>query len=509
MRTLATLSALAFIAACISTSHAQPPAAPPPSPPPPLSGAVLELRNGQVQGFVKDGVAAFRGLPYAAPPIDELRWREPQPARTWTGVRPANAAGASCAEAEDCLFLNVFTPETAKPGAKLPVFVWIHGGGFAGGSGAGTDGSKFAKAGVVVVSINYRLGRAGWFAHPALTAEAKGGPLANYGNMDQIAALAWVRDNIAVFGGDPANVTLGGSSAGAISTAHLMMAPQAKGLFSRAISESSFGRLETTPIRSDSGPSAEKAGLAFAQSVGVTGTGADAAKALRALTFEQLRAPALTPAGADRPRPIADGVMITGTIEEGFRQGKQTAMPYLFGDTDDDSSLFRRGIDTKARLAALSPSPGFLAAYDPANTGDADRVIAKVMTDESNREPNRAVGRLHADKAPTFLYYFTYVPAAARETAFGAGHSAETRYVFGSDTQRPLNEEDRKVSDIVNAYWVAFIRTGDPGSAGGLAWPRYDRKDEKRLLITRSGNVELSKQVDPARLDWVEANVGK
>jgi para-nitrobenzyl esterase len=474
----------------------------PPAPPPPLNGEILKVKQGQVQGFVKDGVAVFRGLPYAAAPAGDLRWKEPQPAKSWTGVRAANAVGSSCAEAEDCLFLNVFAPANATPASKLPVFVWIHGGGFAAGSGGGTDGSKFAKAGVIVVSINYRLGRAGWFAHPALTAE--GGLHGNYGNMDQVAALKWVHDNISVFGGDPANVTLGGSSAGAISTAYLMMAPQAKGLFSKAISESSFNRIEASPIAD-----AEKAGQAWAESLGIKGAGADAAAGLRKLTLEQIRtgAPA---AGAGRPRPMADGAMIAGTIEAGFRAGKQASIPYLFGDTDDDSSLFRRGIDAKARVAELSTSPGFLAAYDPDKTGDADRILAKVMTDESNREPNRAVARLHSAKAPTFVYHFTYVPRATRETAYGAGHSAETRYVFGGDSpQRPLDAEDSAVSDTLNAFWAEFIKTGDPGSAGGRKWPKFDRQDEQRLLVTRTGQTEISKHIDPARLDWIEARVSK
>ncbi len=381
---------------------------------PVLSDAAVSIRQGQAQGIVQDGVAIFRGLPYAAPPVGDRRWREPGHALPWVGVRDASQNGASCAEVEDCLFLNIFTPAEATSKSGLPVFVWIHGGGFAGGSGGGTDGSKFARSGVVVVSINYRLSRAGWFAHPALTAERPEGLLANYGNMDQIAALEWVRDNIAAFGGDPSNVTLGGSSAGAISTAYLMMAPQARGLFAKAISESNFGRLEIAPIRSDARPSAEMAGLAFAESLGIKGTGPEAAAALRALTLDQLRAPAASAGAADRPRPIADGMMITGTIEEGFRQGKQAAMPYLFGDTDDDASLFRRGVDTKQRLLELVREPGFSAAYDPDNTGDADRIVARVMADESNREPNRALARLHTKRAPTYVYHFAYVPQANR-----------------------------------------------------------------------------------------------
>jgi para-nitrobenzyl esterase len=494
----AILSALVLFVAP-TAALAQPPQVP--VAPPPLSGPVIKVEQGDVQGFAKDGVVVFRGLPYSAPPVGDLRWREPQAAKSWEGVRAANTAGASCAEVEDCLFLNIFTPASATPASMLPVFVWIHGGGFAGGSGGGTDGSKFARAGVIVVSINYRLGRAGWFAHPALTAE--GGLHGNYGNMDQVAALKWVQNNIRVFGGDPANVTLGGSSAGAISTAYLMLAPQAKGLFSKAISESSFNRLESSPISE-----AEKAGQAWAESLGITGAGPDAAADLRKLTLEQIRTD-VPATGAGRPRPMADGEMITGTIEAGFRAGKQVAIPYLLGDTDDDSSLFRRGVDTSTRLAALSRLPNFLAVYDPDQTGDADRIIARVMTDESNREPNRAVARLHAGKAPTYVYHFTFVPQAARETAYGAGHSAETRYVFGGDSPRPLDAEVTAVSDTLNTFWAQFIKMGDPGSFETQPWPTFDRQDEQRLLITRTGQTEVSRRIDAARLDWIEASLDK
>ncbi len=470
-----------------------------------LASGVARTKQGEVKGAVVDGVAVFRGLPYAAAPVGERRWREPGAAPTWQGVRDATKNGGSCAEVEDCLYLNVFTPANATAASKLPVFVFVHGGGFAGGSGGGTDGTKFAKAGVITVAINYRLGRAGWFAHPALTAENPRGLHGNYGNMDQIAALKWVRDNIAGYGGDPAKLTLGGSSAGAISTAYLMLAPQAKGLFSKAISESNFARLEAAPIRAASGDSAEKAGLAWAESLGIKGSGPDAAAGLRKLTLEQLRANAPA-AGAGRPRPMADGVMIQATIEEGFRAGKQAAIPYLFGDTDDDSSMFRRGIDAKARVAELSKVPGFQAAYDPQNKGDADLMLAYIMTDDSNREPNRAVARLHAAKAPTYVYHFTYVPKDTRATAIGAGHSAETRYVFaGANPQRPLDAEDLAVSDKINAYFAAFIKTGNPNTAGLQAWPKYDRRTEQRLVVTKTGGLMVTEKMDAARLDFSEA----
>src|SRR5580698_6217355 len=228
--------------------------------PVPANGPIVKVRQGEVQGIVADGVAVYKGLPFAAPPVGDLRWRVPQLPAKWSGVRAANAFSSTCAQAEDCLYLNVYEPADAKRGAKLPVMVWIHGGAFLFGSGSAYDGSQFARQGVVIVTVNYRLGRFGWFAHPALTAENPKGPLGNYGLMDQVAALNWVADNIAEFGGNPKNVTIFGESAGAISVNYLMLAPQAKGLFNKALSESGFGRLPARPISS-----VEQNGVTFAE----------------------------------------------------------------------------------------------------------------------------------------------------------------------------------------------------------------------------------------------------
>ena len=203
---------------------------------------VVKVAQGEVQGISADGVSVYKGLPFAAPPVGDLRWRAPQPATKWQGIRAATAFSSTCAQAEDCLYLNVYKPADSG-NAKLPVMVWIHGGAFIFGSGSAYDGSQFARQGVIVVTMNYRLGRAGWFAHPALTAESPKGPLGNYGLMDQVAALHWVHDNIKAFGGDAKNVTIFGESAGAICVNYLMLAPQAKGLFDKALSESGFGRL--------------------------------------------------------------------------------------------------------------------------------------------------------------------------------------------------------------------------------------------------------------------------
>src|ERR1700761_2810784 len=246
------------------------------------NSVIVKVAQGEVQGVSSDGIAIYKGLPFAAPPIGDLRWRAPKAPAKWTGVRAATAFSATCAQAEDCLYLNIYEPAEAK-NAKLPVMVWIHGGAFIFGSGSAYDGSQFARQGVVVVTVNYRLGRAGWFAHPALTAEDPKGLLANYGLMDQVAALSWVHDNIKVFGGDPKNITIFGESAGAISVNYLMLAPQAKGLFQKALAESGFGRLGAKPIAF-----AEQSGVAFAERAGVHGSDAAAANALRSLPWNEL-----------------------------------------------------------------------------------------------------------------------------------------------------------------------------------------------------------------------------
>jgi para-nitrobenzyl esterase len=287
--------------------------------PPALNGPLVKVSQGEVQGTVADGVAVFKGLPFAAPPVGDLRWRVPQHAAKWSGVRAGNAFSATCAQSEDCLYLNVYEPADAPKGAKLPVMVWIHGGAFIFGSGSVYDGSQFAKQGVVVVTVNYRLGRAGWFAHPALTAESPKGLLGNYGLMDQIAALEWVKDNIKAFGGDPKNVTMFGESAGAISVNYLMLAPQAKGLFTKAMAESGFGRLPAKPISS-----IEQNGVAFAEKAGVHGSDAAAAKALRALPWAELTGNVSGIGAADQILPMADGKMIVGSAADGFAAALST-----------------------------------------------------------------------------------------------------------------------------------------------------------------------------------------
>jgi para-nitrobenzyl esterase len=356
------------------------------------NGPIIKVAQGETQGIVADGVAIYKGLPFAAPPVGDLRWRIPHPPVKWSGVRAANVFSATCAQSEDCLYLNIYEPADAAKNSKLPVMVWIHGGAFIFGSGSAYDGSQFARQGVIVVTVNYRLGRAGWFAHPALTAENPKGVLGNYGLMDQVAALSWVHDNIKAFGGDTKNVTIFGESAGAISVNYLMLAPQAKGLFQKALAESGFGRLGAKPLSV-----VEQSGVSFAEKAGVHGSDAAAAKALRGLAWSDLTGNVAGIGAADQILPMADGKMIQGSAADGFAKGTEAHVPYLLGGNSDEASLTRRGFNAAERFAAIQQRrDAFIAAFDPDNSGDADRIMARVVTDTSISEPDRDLARLHA-----------------------------------------------------------------------------------------------------------------
>jgi para-nitrobenzyl esterase len=470
------------------------------------NGPVVKLKQGEAQGILADGVVVFKGLPFAAPPVGDLRWRAPQPASKWPGVRAANAFSSGCAQSEDCLYLNVYEAADAKKGAHLPVMVWIHGGAFLFGSGSSYDGSQFARRGVILVTVNYRLGRAGWFAHPALTAENPKGPLGNYGLMDQIAALDWVHENIKAFGGDPKNVTIFGESAGAISVNYLMLAPQAKGLFEKALSESGFGRLPARPLSS-----VEQNGLSFAEKAGVPGSDAAAAKALRALPWSTLTSNVAGIGAAEQILPMADGKLITGSAADGFAKGIEAHVPYLLGGNSDEASLTRRGLNAAERLASIQARrDAFIAAYDPGGSGDADRIIARLVTDSSISEPDRDLARLHAQHGnATYVYHFSYTPAAQRATLFGLAHGGELAYVFDVPRATPFDDEGKAIAVAANKYWAQFAKTGDPDSAGGATWPKFDLADEYVMEFPASGVPVTAKHFHKDRLDWVEAGLGK
>lgn len=454
----------------------------------------VRVAEGMLRGATAGAVTSFKGVPFAAPPVGDLRWRPPAPAAHWSGVRDATAYGPACIQmgiarsggtahqSEDCLYLNVWTPASFRPGEKLPVMVWIHGGAFIFGTGGSPfyDGTHFAERGVVLVTLNYRLGRLGFFAHPALTAENPRGPLGDYGIMDNIAALKWVKANIAAFGGDPRNVTIFGESAGGILVNWLMTAPDARGLFQKAISESGFGRDGGIPIRGEAPRTGEAVGERFAASVGVTGTGPAAAKALRALTVQQLAAPVSGLADPAIPSPMVDGVLIPEPPPEAWAQGKEASVPYIAGGNSWEASLFpeARRHPEAVLVRAGSERSALAAAY---GASDPATVAMDATTESTVIEPDRYLARLHAahgDKAWT--YYFSYVPEAERAEFPGAGHGSEIIYVFNNLSDHPVTfggrtfpaatPQDHKIADAMTAYWVAFAKSSNPDSAGGVLW---------------------------------------
>lgn len=478
----------------------------------------VEVVEGALLGRETQGVQAFRAIPYAAPPVDARRWRAPGPAQAWTGDREAGAPGAICIQppangdpgvgplpmSEDCLTLDVWTP--ARAAGPLPVMIWIHGGGYNNGSGTAAlyDGANLARRGVVVVTINYRLGRLGFFDHPALAAERGADePAGNYGVMDQIAALEWVRDNIAVFGGDPAQVTIFGESAGGAAVTQLMVAPDARGLFHRAVVQSGLGRQRSTQLDEDrpGRPSAQSLGLAFARSAGA-GTNATA-DALRAIPAERL----LTPMPAFySDNLIVDGQVVPEDVVEAFAAGRQAPVPLIIGTNSAEFWWIR---PSDAGAYGRTDDPMSDAEYEAlrAAYGGQDGYDAHVVSDLIFNEPARSLARRHAGAGhPTFLYRFDVVPESNPEPSGGATHASERPYVFDNlhTVGRPMSERDARAATAMADYWTAFARAGDPNGGDHPAWPEFGAEPDRLLEFTNDGPV--AKAVPFAdRLDLIEA----
>jgi para-nitrobenzyl esterase len=513
-----------------------------------LSQTLTQVRvdGGELQGVVADGVASFKGIPFAAPPIGDLRWRPPQPAVRWTGVRqaaefgadctqgrggppPAAAAGAPAARvpSEDCLYLNVWRPASAAPGTKLPVMVWIHGGGFMGGSGASpnTSGAQFAKQGVVLVAANYRLGRFGFFAFPALSRERPEETKGNYAYMDHIAALQWVKRNIAAFGGDPNNVTIFGFSAGGVSVHSLLASLMARGLFHKAIAESGGSRdsvLTARPMRGDGVDpnypvSAETIGINFARPMGIEGTDQAALASLRALSAEEVLRGAPAQPGVSVPSyettPILDGKLVTETAETAYKARRQPRVPLLLGSNSADTAGNRIRATTKEQLFARFGqwSAQAKAAYDPDGSTDLAALISRANDDFGQAEPARfAANAFAANGSPVYLYRFSYVQTAMREQMLaGAPHGGEIGYVFGTLSAGrggAPTPEDLAVSRMAQSYWVNFAKTGDPNGAGLPAWPRHDPGKDLIFDFRPDGSAGAGPDPRKARLDVTQLN---
>jgi para-nitrobenzyl esterase len=482
----------------------------------------VAIDAGHLRGVVVDSVAVFRGVPYAAPPVDLLRWRPPQPVKPWSDVRVANAYGNDCMQnrlpfdsapsdqpkSEDCLVLNVWA-HAAKPFSALPVMVWIHGGGFVQGSGASLvyDAVHLGQRGVVVVTFNYRLGRFGFFAHPALMREAGNEPFGNYGLMDQIALLKWVRRNIAAFGGDPGNVTLWGESAGGASVNALLVCPAAQGLFHKAIIESGGGRDDWALLSQErrGKASAVATAKAFAEEAGVK---ADDAAALRAIPaskvlgwLSMINQQAETFSGA-----IVDGALVPTDVIRAFAQGKQARVPYLIGSNNYELTLLPMiGRFTKTALEAFGAARAEVTKiYDP--DGGRAELDKYLINDLFFAEPARFFARTMAQSgSPAWLYRFSYVPEAKRAKQAGATHASEVPFVFDTigAAYAEATDQDRQTARELSDYWISFARSGDPNGGDRPVWPGYSPQTNDLLEFTSLGPV-ARKNLDKQRLDYLQ-----
>jgi para-nitrobenzyl esterase len=466
--------------------------------------SVIHLTAGDVQGMAANGVGQFLGIPYAAPPVGDLRWRPPQELPRWTQTLQADKFGGTCAQqqrgvfaapsnTEDCLYLNVYTPEAQpQPGTKRPVMVWFYGGGLFSGESNDYDGSKLAsRRGVIAVTLNYRVGALGFLSHPAINAE--GHPFANYGIMDQQFALQWVQRNIAAFGGDPQNVTIFGQSGGGTAVMANLQSPLSKGLFHKAINQSGTRIALTTPEMS------LKLGQEFATAAGCAD---QSAACLRALSVEQVLKNQAPVVSRVSDFPSVDGTVITKWGYEAFRDGDYNRVPIMTGLVQDEQAFFLPEANTKKPRTA-DEVKRYAASYGAEHV---DTLTAKYPLESypspSLTEIAMAQGAkactarildLHWSKyAPLYAYQFEdrTAPSYFPELSYPmrAYHTAELQYLFplfrgGQGTSHPLNAAQQKLSDIMVDYWTAFARTGNPNGGNAPNWLAYSAEKDNILVL--------------------------
>lgn len=482
---------------------------------------VVKTELGKVQGkTINDGkVKAYLGIPYAAPPVGDLRWKAPQPAAKWEGVKDATKFGPHCAQghvfddmvfqdsgdSEDCLSVNVYAPATATAKSKLPVLFWIHGGGFSGGGSNEPrhNGDFLPLKNVVLVTINYRLGVFGFAATAEMAAEAKG-VAGNYGLADQIAALEWVKANIAGFGGDAGNVTIFGESAGSFAVSTLMASPAARGLFHKAIGES--GGAFSSTLAYEPLADREKADQAWIESLGVK-TLAEA----RALPTEKILA------GVKSKKtgfpPVIDGKVLIEPVADTYAAGKQAHVPLIAGWNSDEGSFFAM------RPVTLDQYKGMMGMFFKERAEEAlklypatdDKQAARALVDFGGDQfiafstykwlnAHRKTGQ-----SPVYRYHFELAAAPSKfHPGSWAFHSDDIEYVFGTLDTRPgatIRPEDRVLSEQMMSYWTNFARTGDPNGKGLPTWPKYGAKDE---LIHLDQTITSGPDALKPRYDFLE-----
>jgi para-nitrobenzyl esterase len=479
-------------------------------------------------------VRVYRGIPFAAPPVGDLRWKAPQPAKKWQGLRQAAEFSNACWQtqypaaaaiyqaklpplSEDCLYLNIWTP-AKSPKDKLPVMVWIHGGGFTRGYGGSRayDGEALARKGAVIVTINYRLGIFGFFAHPALSAESGHHASGNYALLDQIAALQWVQKNIAAFGGDPTRVTIFGESAGSWAVNVLMASPLAKGLFQRAIGESggSFSPMKTLA-------EAENEGLHLTVLLTLTvsaGTKNEAGakppaqsilKTLRAIPAEEL----LQSSETETVRAIVDGWVLPQDIATIFAQGKQNDVPLLVGyNADEGTTLAPQAANLKGTMFTAgvyqrygAQADAMLKIYPAASDEQAVSSFYSAYRDQVFGWEMRTWARTATKTGhqPAYLYYFSRRPPGPQSARLRAFHAAEIAYVFGTFVWPfPWEDADKKLSDAMTSYWVNFAASGNPNGGSLVKWPAYNAKDDQALEF--GDQIAVRSEVNKAGLDFFD-----
>jgi para-nitrobenzyl esterase len=460
-------------------------------------GPIVKAPAGALEGQTEGDLHVFKGIPYALPPVGSARWKPPIPTPRWDGVKQATDFGPICFQphsptatiyswapapmSEDCLTLNIWAPAKAH---NAPVFFWIHGGALMTGSGRDAlyNGTKLADQGIVVVSINYRLGVFGWLAHPELSHESPQGVSGNYGLLDQIEALQWVRRNIRAFGGDPSNVTIAGESAGALSVMYLMASPPARGLFSKAIAESAY-MISTPELRQPSfgSPSAEESGARLASALK-----APDIAAMRAIDAATLTTSA--PAAGYAPWGTVDGQILSGQLVDVFDKGEQAPVPLLAG--------FNQGEIRSLRVLAAKP-PANAAAYEATirsqyldladkflerypSTNMEESILATTRDALYGWTAQRLVRKQTALGQPAFLYFWDHGYPAEDAAGLHAFHASELPFVFGSfDSTPPLwpkvpaTAEQARLSDAMIGYWTSFVRTGRPQAASQPDWPAF------------------------------------
>ncbi|PHN04990.1 carboxylesterase/lipase family protein [Flavilitoribacter nigricans] len=491
---------------------------------------IITTDKGRIEGYTSadNSIRIFKGIPFAAPPVGELRWKAPQPAAAWEGTRECREFGPSPVQGaprpfmfwseeflipespidEDCLYLNVWTGAPAAS-ARQPVLVYIYGGGFrSGGSGCPIyDGEAMAQKGVVFVSINYRVGVFGFLAHPELTAESPHHSSGNYALLDMVAALEWVQRNIAAFGGDPNNVTIAGQSAGAFAVSNLTATPLAKGLFHRAIAQSG-GSFVSSPLRSSTSlEDAEQQGLAFAREK----LNCQSLAELRAKPAEAILNAPGGPAG-----PILDGYVLPAGNAEIYRQGQQNDVPVLVGWNKDDRLLPRGRPATEFREMANQRfgdrADEFLALYPAASDAIAEQSQFDLSRDETFAIQAYTWAKIQEQYGDSKIYLYNFnrpLPAHSAESAFGAFHSGEIVYAYDNlhTLDRPWEAVDHEIADAMSAYWVNFARTGNPNGKGLPKWKAFRARKPSALIIDRE--IRTQKLPDARRMLFWEQYFGE